>query len=87
MDYIRQFIEQYLKSEDGSFNLLGKFAMIALIFLAIFVITSIINHIVDRTFNDKRLRRLQVSDRRMNTLSEILKKVVKYILVFISDFL
>lgn len=84
MDYIKQFIEQYLKSEDGSFNLLGKFAMIVLIFASIFIITRVANHLVDKTFNNKRVKRLQVSDRRMNTLSEILKKVVRYVLIFIG---
>jgi len=65
-------------------NLLGKAVAIAVIFIAIFIITRVVNHIVDKTMNNRRLTKLQINDRRMNTLSEILKKVVKYILVFIG---
>jgi len=84
MGLIWQFIEDFFKTEDGSLNLLGKAAAIMVIFTTIFIITRVVNHIVDKTMNNRRLTRLQINDRRMNTLSEILKKVVKYILVFIG---
>lgn len=84
MGLIWQFIEDLFKTEDGSLNLLGKAAAIMVIFTTIFIITRVVNHIVDKTMNNRRLTRLQINDRRMNTLSEILKKVVKYILVFIG---
>lgn len=84
MELIWQFIEDFFKTEDGSLNLLGKAAAIMVIFTTIFIITRVVNHIVDKTMNNRRLTRLQINDRRMNTLSEILKKVVKYILVFIG---
>ncbi|MDY0257851.1 mechanosensitive ion channel family protein [Gudongella oleilytica] len=84
MELIWQFIEDFFKTEDGSLNLLGKAAVIIVIFTTIFIITRVVNHIVDKTMNNRRLTRLQINDRRMNTLSEILKKVVKYILVFIG---
>lgn len=84
MELIWQFIDNFFKTEEGSLNLLGKAATIIIIFIAIFIITRVVNHIVDKTMNNRRLTRLQINDRRMNTLSEILKKVVKYILVFIG---
>lgn len=84
MELIWQFIDDFFKTEDGSLNLLGKAAAIMVIFTTIFIITRVVNHIVDKTMNNRRLTRLQINDRRMNTLSEILKKVVKYILVFIG---
>lgn len=84
MELIWQFIDDFFKTEDGSLNLLGKAAAIIVIFTTIFIITRVVNHIVDKTMNNRRLTRLQINDRRMNTLSEILKKVVKYILVFIG---
>ncbi|MDX9917950.1 MAG: mechanosensitive ion channel family protein [Gudongella sp.] len=73
-----------LKAEDGSLNILGKSFKILLIFLVIFAITKIVSRVIDMSFGNKRLTRLQISGRRMNTLSEILKKVIKYILVFIG---
>jgi small conductance mechanosensitive channel len=84
MGYIAGIIDRFLKSEDGTFNPLGKLVIIVLIFTSIFIITRIVNHIVDRSLRDRKISRLQITDRRMNTLSEILKKVVKYVLVFIG---
>lgn len=84
MELIWQFIDNFFKTEEGSLNLFGKAASIIVIFIAIFIITRAVNHIVDKTMNNRRLTKLQINDRRMNTLSEILKKVVKYVLVFIG---
>ena len=84
MDLIKQMVENFFKAEDGSINLLGKAATILVIFIAIFIVTRVINHLVDKTLSNKRVTKLQINDRRMNTLSEILKKVVKYVLVFIG---
>ncbi|WP_128424916.1 mechanosensitive ion channel family protein [Gudongella oleilytica] len=84
MELIWKFIDDFFKTTEGSLNLLGKAVAIAVIFIAIFIITRVVNHIVDKTMNNRRLTKLQINDRRMNTLSEILKKVVKYILVFIG---
>lgn len=84
MELIWNFIDDFFKTTEGSLNLLGKAVAIAVIFIAIFIITRVVNHIVDKTMNNRRLTKLQINDRRMNTLSEILKKVVKYILVFIG---
>ena len=84
MELIWQFIDSFFKTDEGSLNLFGKAAAIIVIFIAIFIITRVVNHIVDKTMNNRRLTQLQINDRRMNTLSEILKKVVKYVLVFIG---
>ena len=84
MDLIKQMVENFFKAEDGSINLLGKAATILVIFIAIFIVTRVVNHLVDKTLSNKRVTKLQINDRRMNTLSEILKKVVKYVLVFIG---
>jgi len=84
MDLIKQMVENFFKAEDGSINLLGKAATILVIFVAIFIVTRVVNHLVDKTLSNKRVTKLQINDRRMNTLSEILKKVVKYVLVFIG---
>ena len=84
MDLIKQMADNFFKAEDGSINLLGKAATILVIFAAIFIVTRVINHLVDKTLSNKRVTKLQINDRRMNTLSEILKKVVKYVLVFIG---
>lgn len=84
MEFIWEFIDNFLKTDEGSLNLFGKAASIIVIFIAIFIITRVVNHIVDKTMNNRRLSKLQINDRRMNTLSAILKKIVKYTLVFIG---
>lgn len=84
MEFIWEFIDNFLKTDEGSLNLFGKAASIIVIFIAIFIITRVVNHIVDKTMNNRRLSKLQINDRRMNTLSAILKKIVKYTMVFIG---
>lgn len=84
MEFIWELIDNFLKTDEGSLNLFGKAASIIVIFIAIFIITRVVNHIVDKTMNNRRLSKLQINDRRMNTLSAILKKIVKYTLVFIG---
>lgn len=84
MEFIWEFIDNFLKTDEGSLNLFGKAASIIVIFIAIFIITRVVNHIVDKTMNNRRLSKLQINDRRMNTLSAILKKIVKYTTVFIG---
>ncbi len=84
MNFYEKITGGLLKAEDGSLNILGKSFKILLIFLVIFAITKIVSRVIDISFGNKRLTRLQISGRRMNTLSEILKKVIKYILIFIG---
>src|SRR5690554_1584041 len=83
-DGVVQPINSFLKNTDGDLNLFGKIVIIILIFLAIGVIVKVANRIIDRTLTYKSFSKFQISDRRRDTLTNILKKVVKYILFFIG---
>lgn len=84
MNEIRAFIEGFLKKENGDLNLLGKSLKIIVIFIIINIAVSIIGKVIDKVLNDKRLSNLNSSGRRANTLGQILKKLVKYLLYFIG---
>ena len=84
MNEIKVFIEGFLKDETGDLNVLGKSLKIILIFIIINIAVSIIGKIIDRVLKDKRLSNLNSSGRRANTLGQILKRLVKYILYFIG---
>jgi small conductance mechanosensitive channel len=83
-DGLMQSINSFLKNTDGDLNLFGKIITILLIFIAIGVIVKVANRIIDRTLTYKSFSKFQISDRRRDTLTNILKKVVKYTLFFIG---
>ncbi len=83
-DGVQQSINSFLKNTDGDLNLIGKIVTILLIFIAIGVIVRVANRIIDRTLTYKSFSKFQISDRRRDTLTNILKKVVKYTLFFIG---
>lgn len=80
---IKNFIESFLKTENGELNLFGKSLKIIVIFIIMNIIVSIIGKLIDRTLKNKKLSRLHDNGRRANTLVQILKKIVKYFLYFI----
>ncbi|MBS4026183.1 MAG: mechanosensitive ion channel family protein, partial [Clostridia bacterium] len=55
-----------------------------IIFIAIGIVIKISNKIIETVFNNRKINKIQVSDKRLTTLTDILKKVVKYILIFIG---
>jgi len=83
-DGLMQSINSFLKNTDVDLNLFGKIITILLIFIAIGVIVKVANRIIDRTLTYKSFSKFQISDRRRDTLTNILKKVVKYTLFFIG---
>ena len=84
IDKINDFADLFLRTEDGGLNLLGKLISIVIIFIAIGVLVKISNKIIETTFNNRKINKLQVSDKRLTTLTDILKKVVKYVFIFIG---
>ncbi len=83
-DKAAQSINAFIKTTDGNLNLFGRIITIILIFVAIIIIVKISSRLIDRTLANKSLDKFQISDRRRDTLTNILKKVVKYILFFIG---
>ncbi|MGM0396426.1 MAG: mechanosensitive ion channel family protein [Bacillota bacterium] len=83
-DKVAQSIDSFLKNSDGNLNLFGKFITIILIFIGMIIIVKLANRIIGRTLTNKSFSKFQISDRRRDTLTSILKKVVKYTLFFIG---
>ncbi|MDY0236826.1 MAG: mechanosensitive ion channel family protein [Gudongella sp.] len=82
--FLQDTVDYFLKDESGNLNLLGKLLTIVLIFIVIRIISYIFNKLIDRTVKLKGMSKLQITDSRRDTLTEILKKIVKYILHFIG---
>lgn len=74
----------FFLDNNGDLNILGKLAKILLIFIGIWVITNIIEKIIDKTISNKKLTKLYNNDKRINTLAAMLKKIVKFVLFFIG---
>ena len=83
MDAIAEFIDRVLKNEKGDLNLLGKGIKIILIFLIIKIILVLINKLINKTLQNKKNEHL-LNTKRSNTVAEILKKLVKYLLYFLG---
>ena len=77
-------ILSFIKNENGELNVLGKIFKIIVIFIIINIIISVIGRIIERTFRNKKITHLYANNRRANTLAQILKKTIKYILYFIG---
>lgn len=83
MEVITEFIDRVLKNEKGDLNLLGKSIKIVFIFITIKIIVSIINKVIDKAFKNRKSEHL-LNNKRANTIAEIFKKLLKYILYFLG---
>lgn len=84
MGDILDLFNTYLKSDNGELNLIGKMVIIIIIILVIRIIIGLTNKIIDRTLKDKVVGSYFTSDKRANTIGQVLKKAVKYVLYFVG---
>lgn len=84
MNRVMDIIDKYFKTDNGDLNIFGKAILIAIIIISIRIIISLTNRIIDRTLRDKKQTNYFVSNKRANTIGQILKKLVKYTLYFIG---
>ncbi|HZK33344.1 MAG TPA: mechanosensitive ion channel family protein [Tissierellaceae bacterium] len=84
MENLSEIFNTYLKNDKGELNLIGKLLAIIIIIIVIRVIISLVNKIIDKTLRDKGQKRYFIDDRRANTIGQVLKKLVKYVLYFIG---
>ncbi|WFA08339.1 mechanosensitive ion channel family protein [Tissierella sp. Yu-01] len=84
MEDVLGLFDSIFKSEYGDLNLLGKLLKIIVIFIIIKIIIKVSGKLIDKTLRNKRISHIYSSDRRANTLGQILLKIVKYILYFIG---
>ena len=81
---LKYYIDRLFLNANGELNVLGKIGKVILIVICIKIISYILNKVIDKTLKNKKISKLYVNEKRINTLSEILKKVIKYILYFIG---
>lgn len=82
MRSIRIFIEDFLRTAEGELNIFGKLISIMVIFLVVRIIISIAYRIVDRAIKSRGLH--FTNEGRSTTLGEIIKKLIRYVLLFIA---
>ncbi|NLY46042.1 MAG: mechanosensitive ion channel family protein [Tissierella sp.] len=83
MENFKIMIDNYLKNNEGDINIFGKLIIVALIFLCIKIISRLINRIIDRTLKSES-NNPKINNNRTTTIVSTLKKVIKYILMFIG---
>ena len=83
MDNFKMMIDSYLKDNKGDINIFGKLIIVALIFLSIKIISSLINRIIDRTLK-LDMDNPRINNNRATTIVSTLKKVIKYTFMFIG---
>ena len=83
MEVIFEFIESVLKNEKGDLNALGKAIKILLIYITIRVLVYLINKLINKTIKNIKGEHF-LNNNRANTVAEILKKLVKYLLYFLG---
>lgn len=83
MTEIKILMDDFLKNPSGDLNILGKLIKIFAIFIGIKIVTNVLDRIIDKTIKSRKVTNLYISDKRMNTLGLLLKKIVRYTLYFI----
>ncbi|NMB27764.1 MAG: mechanosensitive ion channel family protein [Tissierellia bacterium] len=84
MDRVLNFIEKFFKTTNGDLNILGKGIKIVLIFLVIKILLKIVYVIIDKTVHRRKKSIFYVDEKKINTLTAVLKNIVKYIFYFIG---
>lgn len=83
MDRINDLINEFLRNSKGELNIFGKLIMVILIVFTIYLVNRLVKSIIDRTLT-KQNPNLIINNKRANTLAEVLKRIVYYILLFIG---
>lgn len=82
MESIRLFIQDFLRTAEGDLNVFGKLLSIIVIFLVVRIIISVAYRIIDRAIKSRGLH--FTNEGRSTTLGQVIKKVIKYVLLFIA---
>lgn len=84
MDRILNFIDKFFKNSKGELNILGKGIKTIIIFIVIKLLIKITHKIIDRAMHSKKKGIFYSDEKKLNTLSIVLKNIVKYIFYFIG---
>ena len=81
---VLNFIDKFFKTTEGKLNILGKGIKIIIIFLIIKVLIKIIYIIIDKAVYRRKKSIFSVDEKKINTLTGVLKNIIKYIFYFIG---
>ncbi len=82
--FLISIINSIFKDDLGNINFLGKLAISIIIFLSAYIITKIVNKVIDKTIlNRKSLSSIE-STNRIITMTQTIKRIVKYVLLFFA---
>lgn len=84
MKKLSELMILYLKNDDGSYNMYGKLLKILAIIIIARISTMVVNVLIDRAILKSDSKRMGISEQRANTLAEISKNIMKYLIYFIG---
>lgn len=84
MDRVLYFFDEFIKRDDGSLNILGKTLKIALTLIIIRILIKVSYVIIDKAVESRKKRIFTVDERKLNTLTTVLKNIIKYLYYFIG---
>lgn len=82
------FIENILKTDNKDLeiylNIFGKILSIFAVFIAIKILSRILNAVINKAVERRKNGKIPVDERKLNTLSAVLKNVIRYTIYFIG---
>lgn len=81
---ILNYTEQIFKTEDGYLNILGKGIKIIAIFIVIKILIRLSYIVIDKAVEKKRTRIFSTDEKKINTITFMLKNIIKYVFYFIG---
>ncbi len=84
MNKILNYTEQIFKTEDGYLNILGKGIKIIAIFIVIKILIRLSYIVIDKAVEKKRTRIFSTDEKKINTITFMLKNIIKYVFYFIG---
>ena len=84
MDRVLSFIDRFFRKSNGDLNILGKLIKIFIIFIIIKILTKIVYVVIDRAVKRKKNGIFHRDEKKINTLTTVLKNIIKYVFYFIG---
>ena len=84
MEKIGQYFINVIQNNASELNIIEKLIKVAIIFVAIFILTRVVNKLIDKAMRNRRKTPVLMSNERATTLVNLLKKFVNYFLVFMG---
>ena len=84
MNSILDRINGVLGSQGGYFNILSKGIKITIILVGVHILTKLVNIVIDRTLQRKRGRIFSTDERKIHTITFMLKNIIRYVFYFIG---